>query len=106
MAAADVVVLPSHHEGMPNVVCEGVSCGRRVVATQVGAIPDLLYTEELGHVVEPRDVIALADALARAARTDYDANEVARRADCKSWDDSARLLFAALERARAGNVRV
>src|SRR6185312_6779150 len=64
MAAADVIVLPSHVEGTPNVVLEALASGRRVVASRVGGIPDLLTSELLGTMVPPRDPDALAQAIA------------------------------------------
>ena len=41
MAAADVITLPSYMEGCPNVVLEALACGRPVVATNVGGIPEI-----------------------------------------------------------------
>jgi teichuronic acid biosynthesis glycosyltransferase TuaC len=42
IAASDVLTLPSWSEGTPNVVLEALASGRRVVATRVGGIPDVL----------------------------------------------------------------
>jgi len=102
MAAADLVVLPSWHEGTPNVVIEALACGRRVVATRVGGTPDLITSELLGSLVPPKDPAALADALRRALDTAYDPLEVARAASASSWDDSAAKLHAVLEEALRG----
>ncbi len=96
MAAADVLVLPSHNEGTPNVVLEALSCGRRVVATAVGGIPDLLTSELLGALVPPRDPAALGAALVRALRTPYDPAQVARLGARGGWDASASALHAVL----------
>jgi len=101
MAASDAVVLPSHHEGMPNVVVEALACGRRVVATRVGAIPELIHDPLLGELVPARNVKALADALERAGRASYEAHEVATLAGGIDWPASAARLYASLERARA-----
>ena len=99
MAAADVVTLPSWNEGTPNVVIEALACGRRVVATRVGGIPDLVHTPLLGELCEPRDPAALAAALLRAIAGDYDANAVAHAAGGNAWQESASRLHAVLAEA-------
>jgi glycosyltransferase involved in cell wall biosynthesis len=99
VAASDVLTLPSWNEGMPNVVLEALASGRRVVATRVGAVPDLISSELLGEVVEPRAPDALAEALLRAAGRDYDPAAVARTAGIRSWRQSAAELHATLLRA-------
>lgn len=104
MAAADLVTLPSHHEGTPNVLVEALSCGRRVVATRVGGIPDLVHRDELGTLVPPGDVPALANALAAALEVEAEEADdatVAALAARGSWDDSAARLEASLARAIA-----
>ena len=99
MAAADVVVLASHSEGTPNVVLEALACGRRVVATNVGGIPDLITDESLGLLVPPHDPEALATAIARALREPYDADAIAKRGARGGWAASAAALHAVLEEA-------
>jgi glycosyltransferase involved in cell wall biosynthesis len=101
MAAADVVVLPSWNEGTPNAVIEALACGRRVVATAVGGVPDLVTSPLVGELVPPHQPAALAAALARALDQPYSAEEVASAARSGSWADSAARLLAVLEEARA-----
>ena len=96
MAACDVLVLPSHAEGTPNVVLEALACGRRVVASAVGGIPDLLVRPELGTLTPPGDPHGLAVALAHALRTDYDPDQVAQLGSRGGWDASAAALHAVL----------
>ena len=99
MAAADVIVLPSHVEGTPNVVLEALASGRRVVASRVGGIPDLLTSATLGAMVPPCDPDALATAIASALRTPYDPAEVAALGARGGWAASASALHAVLEDA-------
>jgi len=110
MAACDVLVLPSHAEGTPNVILEALACGRRVVATAVGGIPDLITRPELGELVPPRDPAALAAALARALEAPYDPAELARLGARGGWEASAAALHevlaeAARDAAAAGRAR-
>jgi glycosyltransferase involved in cell wall biosynthesis len=99
LAAADILVLPSHSEGTPNVVLEALASGRRVVATAVGGVPDLITSPALGALVPPRDPDALADALMIALRQSYDANEVARLGARGGWAASASALHDVLKEA-------
>lgn len=62
---ADVFVLPTWHEGFPNVVLEAMSAGLPVVATPVGAIPEAIRDGQEGLLVPVRDATALAAALRR-----------------------------------------
>jgi glycosyltransferase involved in cell wall biosynthesis len=96
LAACDVLALPSWNEGTPNVVLEALACGRRVVATSVGGIPDVVTSPELGTLVAPRDIEALARALSAAVATPYSAETIAKALPTPSWQGSARLLHGSL----------
>jgi glycosyltransferase involved in cell wall biosynthesis len=66
IAAADMFILPSHTEGMPNVVLEAMACGRTILSTTVGAVPEMLDIggpEECGVCVPAKDMGALAEAI-------------------------------------------
>lgn len=101
LAACDLLALPSWNEGMPNVVLEALASGRRVVASRVGGIPEVV-TEELGILVPPRDVPALAQALQTALATSYDPLTISANLERPDWDGSARLLHESLLSAVVG----
>lgn len=62
---ADVLVLPSYREGLPMVVLEGMAYGLAVVATPVGAVPEVIDDGRTGLLTPVGDVAALSAALAR-----------------------------------------
>lgn len=95
LVAADAVTLPSHSEGQPNVLIEAMACGRPVVATRVGGIPEIVDAR-CGLLVPPADPEALADALAATLARDWDEAALARRFS-RSWDTVAAETLAACQ---------
>lgn len=81
LARADVVVLPSLHEGFSNAVMEALAAGRPVVATSVGGTPELLRGR--GMLVPPADAEALADGLQHLLDNRELANELGRQG--RAW---------------------
>jgi teichuronic acid biosynthesis glycosyltransferase TuaC len=92
LAAATLLALPSYFEGCPNVVLEATSCGRPVVATRVGGIPEIV-DERCAVLAAPRDVAGLASALEIALDRDWNENVIANHFR-RSWEDMARELYA------------
>jgi teichuronic acid biosynthesis glycosyltransferase TuaC len=95
MAAADVVTLPSYMEGCPNVVLEALACGRPVVATNVGGIPEIM-SNACGRLVPPRDSAALAHELTSVLDTTWDAAALSANWS-RSWSTVAAELRDVLE---------
>jgi glycosyltransferase involved in cell wall biosynthesis len=87
MAAADVLTLTSHNEGLPNVVMESLACGLPVVATNVGGISEMLDADWKGVLCNTREPTALADAILRAVATS-DRQRIATHC-ARSWADTA-----------------
>lgn len=64
-AAADVVVLPSHREGLPTVVLEAQAAGKPVVGASATGIVDVITDGETGLLFPVGDAAALVKALRR-----------------------------------------
>ncbi len=99
MAAADVVTLPSYSEGHPNVLVEALACGRPVVATPVGGIPEVVDAD-CGVLVPARDAAALAEGLRAALARRWDEAALSRRFS-RSWEQVAAETLLACEEAVA-----
>jgi glycosyltransferase involved in cell wall biosynthesis len=65
LAGLDVAVLCSHAEGMSNALLEYMAAGRPIVATAVGAAPELIEDGEHGLLVPPGNAAQLAEAIGR-----------------------------------------
>lgn len=62
---ADLVVIPSRSEGMPNVLLEAIQYGTPVVATDVGNIAEIIGGTGLGEVVTSGEPRSLSSAVSR-----------------------------------------
>ena len=63
LAEADVFLFPSLREGLPNSVLEAMAVGLPVVASNVGAIPEIIDVPEGGMLLDPEDVDGFAQAI-------------------------------------------
>lgn len=66
MLKCDLFVLPSYTEGFPNVILEAMACSCAIIATNVGAIPEMLDengVDRCGIIIPPRNVEKLKDAI-------------------------------------------
>jgi glycosyltransferase involved in cell wall biosynthesis len=61
--ACDITVLPSLHEGTPNVLLESMACGVPVVATDVCDNQYIIRDGEVGYLVAVGDEAAMADRM-------------------------------------------
>lgn len=67
LADSDVYVQPSHQEGLPISVLEAFACRLPVIATRVGAMPEVIEHEVQGLLVPSKNPVALATAMSSLA---------------------------------------
>src|SRR5207253_1229095 len=97
MAAADVVCLPSLTEGCPNVVLEALACGRPVVASRVGGVPEIL-SDETGVLISPGSPEELAQGIRRALLREWDPALLRASVLHRSWEHNAADAYDRIRR--------
>ena len=104
---ARAILLPTVSDGAGLAAIEAIACGTPVVASSVGALPEIVGGA--GILVEPRDAGRLASALATAYADDRVHGQLAATAreraetDGRSWADVAtetRVVYADVGRRR------
>jgi glycosyltransferase involved in cell wall biosynthesis len=60
---ADICILPTFNEGLPNSLIEGISYGLPIISTPVGGISEIVEDGANGFLIQPGDYIALADKI-------------------------------------------
>jgi len=99
MQATDLVCIPSDNEGLPNVLNEAFSCGRRVAATRVGGIPEVLNADFLGRTVERGNPDALATAIEEILAEPEFSDQITQHIRRFSWESCAAGHARLLEKA-------
>jgi glycosyltransferase involved in cell wall biosynthesis len=107
LAATDVIVLPSVREQFGQVLVEGMACGLPAIAVDAHGPADIVNHGETGWLVEPDDLLGLANALVEAVnrpdeRRRRGANAAADVADRYAWPALARDVAALYDAARDG----
>jgi glycosyltransferase involved in cell wall biosynthesis len=108
--SASVFCLPTLNEPFGLVFLEAASFGLPVVATRIGAIPEIVMDGKSGYLVEPQNAAELATRLGDLLRDPRRAEQfgasgrewVSRR---YSWEETGQRLFSHIKRATRGSVR-
>lgn len=62
-SAADVFVLPTIQDNLPNTLIESIACGTPCVAYDVGGVSDIIEHRKNGYLVNSQDVNDLAQGI-------------------------------------------
>jgi len=79
-STADVFIIPSIQENLPDTVMESLSCGIPVVAFKVGGIPDMIDHQKNGYLAKPFDTADLANGIKWVLEDDTKLKELSKNA--------------------------
>jgi glycosyltransferase involved in cell wall biosynthesis len=107
LAQMDLLVMPSHNEGLPYALLEAMAAGLAVVAYGVGGIPEVIDNRSLGRLVRPRDFRALVSTVEELVAHPQMIREIGQRAsdlvvERYSLDSRRQRLLDAYEQAAYG----
>jgi D-inositol-3-phosphate glycosyltransferase len=95
--AADLCLMPSHHESFGMAALEAMACGAPVVASRVGGLATTIQDGVTGVLVPPRDDVALAAAIASLlgdeTRRATLGRQAARWVQSFAWPSVTRMLL-------------
>jgi glycosyltransferase involved in cell wall biosynthesis len=89
MNACDVFVLPSLMESFGVVLLEAMACGKPVVGSFVGGVPEVVTKRDLGILVKPADSVALAHGILSALERVWNTDIILEYVERFSWSNLA-----------------
>ena len=90
MNACDLFLLPSLDEGFPTVIPEALACGKPVIASRVGGIPEIICNNDVGLLVETDE---LADAIILGLNKEWSSSNIIAHVNDYSWDNIAQKIM-------------
>mgnify|MGYP001033398622 CR=1 FL=1 len=93
MNAATLFVLPSLAEGFPTVIPEAMACGKPVIGTRVGGVPEAMASDDVGVLVNPKDPEALAQAILEALDKKWRPQIISNYAKQYSWSNLVKQIL-------------
>ncbi len=101
--AGDIMLFPTHYEGVPNAVLETMACAKPVVATDVGGIPEVIEHGSTGFLVKKRDVQGMVEAANALIENEQLRNEIGINAmqfiySHASWPGNAKKMVSIYEK--------
>ena len=87
--SCDLFVLPSIKEGSPTILAEVMACGKPVVASSVGGVPDMVQDGRTGCLVPAANVEELSKAILESLDRNWDSREICEAGRKYSWKSLA-----------------
>lgn len=99
----DLLCLPSLNEGFGIVLIEAMACGKPVVASLTGGIPDIVTSDDVGFLVQPGDVSGLANAIKKALLKKWDSKKIRERAYEFNWNNVTNKILSVYQEILLSN---
>ena len=93
MNASDIFVLPSLSEGFPTVIPEAMACGKPIIGTKVGGVPEAIFHQDLGILVNPRNPEVLASAILEVLDKKWKPEIILHHAKRYSWNNLVKQIL-------------
>ena len=93
LSHCQALVLPSYHEGVPNVLLEAMACGKPVIATNVGGIPEIIDESICGHLIPPENSHAVASAITALFEKNWSEVAIKQYSQQFSWERNKKQLI-------------
>jgi len=77
LKAFDIFILPSVKEGFPWTILEAMAAEIPIIATKVGAVPEIIQSDKNGLLIEPASPQAIADSIIKLLRDEKFRNNIA-----------------------------
>jgi glycosyltransferase involved in cell wall biosynthesis len=93
---ANILVLPSYREGVPNVLLEAFASGTPVISTRVGGIPEVV-NNEVGLIVDAKNELMLASAMEKSLTIKWSTQAILKHAENFDWERNVQHVLDKME---------
>jgi glycosyltransferase involved in cell wall biosynthesis len=84
--SCDIFVLPSLNEGNPTVMFEALGCGKPLIGTNIGGIPEIINSDKYGYICKPGDSEDLVEKILTALDNEWDYENIVHYSKQFTWD--------------------
>lgn len=99
MNACDLFVHPSLHESFGVVIIEAMACGKPVLGTSVGGVPEIIRNKEVGLLVKSADAESLSQGMLQGLSKKWAKEKIIDYSQQYAWDRITNRILGVYEKA-------